>query len=413
MNILHVNAYDISGGAARAAHRIHKGLQGIGVGSKMLVQTKSSDDKSVIDPGNKLKRGFALLRPTFDSAFKKLSSGGSKTIFSPAWLPFSGILSQINSISPDIIHLHWICDGMLRIEELKRINKPIIWTLHDMWSFTGGCHYNDGCERFQQACGSCPQLNRSGKNDLSRSVLRRKKKAWSKLNITIVAPSTWLAECAKESSLFSGRRMEVIHNGLNLNLFKPINKTTARKIWNLPINKKLILFGGMSATGDLRKGFDLLYEGLKQLSAQWSNGAELIVFGSSEPENPPDFGLPVHYLGYLYDDVSLALLYAAADVMVTPSKQDNLPNTVVESLACGTSAVAFDVGGMPDIIEHKINGYLAKPFDTFDLAAGIDCVLSDEKRYRDLCIKAREKAVTCFDIEKIARQYAELYESII
>ncbi|OPL15702.1 MAG: glycosyl transferase [delta proteobacterium ML8_D] len=413
MNILHVNAYDISGGAARAAHRIHKGLQGIGVGSKMLVQTKSSDDKSVIDPGNKLKRGLALLRPTFDSAFKKLSSGGSKTIFSPAWLPFSGILSQINSISPDIIHLHWICDGMLRIEELKRINKPIIWTLHDMWSFTGGCHYNDGCERFQQACGSCPQLNRSGKNDLSRSVLRRKKKAWSKLNITIVAPSTWLAECAKESSLFSGRRMEVIHNGLNLNLFKPINKTTARKIWNLPINKKLILFGGMSATGDLRKGFDLLYEGLKQLSAQWSNGAELIVFGSSEPENPPDFGLPVHYLGYLYDDVSLALLYAAADVMVTPSKQDNLPNTVVESLACGTSAVAFDVGGMPDIIEHKINGYLAKPFDTFDLAAGIDCVLSDEKRYRDLCIKAREKAVTCFDIEKIARQYAELYESII
>jgi len=413
MKSLLINTSDITGGAAIAAYRIHKGIQEIGISSKMLVQSKASDDKTVIGPGNKLKRGLALLRPTFDSVFKKLSSGGSKTIFSPAWLPFSGILSQINSISPDIVHLHWICDGMLRIEELKRINKPIIWTLHDMWSFTGGCHYNDGCERFQQVCGNCPQLNRSGKNDLSRSVLRRKKKAWSKLDITIVTPSEWLAESAKKSSLFKGCRIEVIHNGLNLNLFKPINKTTARKIWNLPISKKLILFGAMSATGDHRKGFDLLYGGLKQLSAQWSNGAELIVFGSSEPENPPDFGLPVHYLGQLHDDVSIAILYAAADVMVTPSRQDNLPNTVVESLACGTPAVAFDIGGMPDMIEHKINGYLAKPFDTSDLGAGIDWVLSDDKRHRDLCIKARDKAVNCFDIKKIAKQYAELYGEVL
>jgi len=413
MKSLLINTSDISGGAARAAYRIHKGMQEIGISSKMLVQSKTSDDKSVIGPGNKLKRGLALLRPTFDSAFKKLFSGGSKTIFSPAWLPFSGILSQINSISPDIVHLHWICDGMLRIEELKRINKPIIWTLHDMWSFTGGCHYSDGCERFQQACGNCPQLNRSGKNDLSHSVLRRKKKAWSKLNITIVTPSTWLAECAKESSLFSGRRMEVIHNGLNLNLFKPINKTTAREIWNLPINKKLILFGAMSATSDRRKGFDLLYEGLRQLSAQWSDKAELVVFGSSEPENPPDFGLPVHYLGRLQDDVGLALLYSAADVMVVPSRQDNLPNTVVEPLACGTPVVAFDIGGMPDMIDHKRNGYLAKPFDNSDLAAGINWVLSDENRHKELCIKAREKAVACFDIKKVAGQYAELYRQVL
>jgi glycosyltransferase involved in cell wall biosynthesis len=138
---------------------------------------------------------------------------------------------------------------------------------------------------------------------------------------------------------------EALHNGLNLNLFKPINKTTAREIWNLPINKKLILFGAMSATGDHRKGFDLLYEGLRQLSVKWTDKADLVVFGSSKPEKPPDFGLPVHYLGYLHDDVSLVLLYSAADIMVVPSRQDNLPNTVVESLACGTPAVAFDIGG--------------------------------------------------------------------
>ena len=380
--------------------------------SKMLVQTKLSDDKTVICPGNKFKKGLALLRPTFDSTFKNLFSGGSKTIFSPAWLPFSNIPAQIDSISPDVVHLHWICNGMLRIEDLKRINKPIIWALHDMWAFTGGCHYSDGCDRFQQDWGNCSQLNGSSKNDLSRSILRRKKKAWAGLDITIVTPSNWLAECAKESSLFKGRRIEVIHNGLDLNLFKSIDKTTAREIWDLPINKKLILFGAMNATSDRRKGFDLLYEGLKQLAVKWSDKAELVVFGASEPENPPDFGLPVHYLGLLHDDVSLALLYSAADVMVTPSRQDNLPNIVVEPLACGTPVVAFNIGGMPDMIEHQINGYLAKSFDTSDLAAGINWVLSDENRHKELCIKAREKAVACFDIEKVVKQYESLYQEI-
>jgi len=413
MKSLLINTHDISGGAAIAAYRVHRGLQGIGMDSKMLVQSKLSDDKTVIGPDSKIKKGFAKLRPTLDSAVKKFFSGSSKTIFSSAWLPFSGIPSRIKSIAPDIIHLHWICGGMLRIEELKRVNKPIVWTLHDMWAFTGGCHYSDGCDRFQQDCGNCPQLNRSGKNDLSQSILRRKKKTWVGLNITIVTPSKWLAECAKKSSLFKDRRIEVIHNGLDLNLFKPIDKTTARKIWDLPINKKLILFGAMSATSDHRKGFDLFYEGLKQLSAQWSDKAELVVFGSSEPANPPDFGLPVHYLGQLHDDVSIALLYAAADVMVVPSRQDNLPNTVVESLACGTPAVAFDIGGMPDMIEHKINSYLAKPFDTSDLAAGIDWILTDDKRHKELCINAREKAATCFDIEKVAGHYAELYGEVL
>ena len=413
MKSLLINTHDISGGAARAVYRIHKGLQGVGMDSKMLVQTKLSDDKTVICPGNKFKKGLALLRPTLDSTFKNLFSEGSKTIFSPAWLPFSNIPSQINSTSPDIVHLHWICDGMLRIEELKQIKKPIVWTLHDMWAFTGGCHYNDGCERFQQDCGNCPQLNKKSKNDLSQSILRRKKKAWSGLDITIVTPSNWLAECAKKSSLFKDRRIEVIHNGLDLNLFKPIDKTTAREIWDLPINKKLILFGAMNATSEYRKGFDLLYECLKQLAAKWSAKAELIVFGAGKPENPPDFGLPVHYLGLLHDDVSLALLYSSADVMITPSRLDNLPNTVVESLACGIPVVAFDVGGMPDMLDHKINGYLAKPFDTSDLATGINWVLSDENRHKELCIKAREKAMTCFDIKKVARQYAELYGVII
>ncbi len=168
----------------------------------------------------------------------------------------------------------------------------------------------------------------------------------------------------------------------------------------------------MNATSEYRKGFDLLYECLKQLFAKWSDKAELIVFGSSEPENPPDFGLLVHYLGHLHDDVSLALLYSAADVMVVPSLQEAFGQTASESLACGTPVVMFGATGLLDIVDHQINGYLAKPYDTSDLAAGINWILSDENRHKELCIKAREKAVVCFDIEKVAKQYAELYGGV-
>lgn len=413
MKILHLNNSDISGGAARAAYRIHKGLQHTGIDSQMSVLAKKSDDKTIVGSGTTVKKGLALLRPILDGAATKLFGVRSKAIFSPAWLPFSDIPAQINAISPDIVHLHWICGGMLRVEDLKLINKPIIWTLHDMWAFTGGCHYNADCELFQQACSNCPQLKRSSENDLSRSIFKRKEKAWAGLDITIVTPSRWLAECAQKSYLFKDRRVEVIHNGLDLDLYKPIDKITAREIWDLPSDKKLILFGAMSATSDHRKGFDLLHQGLKQLADKWSGKAELVVFGASEPVKPHDFGLPVHYLGHLHDDVSLSLLYAAADVMVTPSRQDNLPNTVVESLACGIPIVAFDIGGMPDMIEHKINGYLAKPFDVSDLAAGISWVLADEHRHKKFCVKVREKAVACFDIEKVAKQYADLYKEVL
>jgi glycosyltransferase involved in cell wall biosynthesis len=414
VKVLIVNSSDLTGGAARAAYRIHKGLCGIGINSKMLVQYKTSDDKTVIGPTNKFKKGLNFLRPALDSSVKYFV-GGSKAIFSPAWFPFSNIPAQINSISPDIVHFHWICDGMLRIEDLKRVNKPIIWTFHDMWAFTGGCHCSNDCDRFQQSCGNCPQLNRRSKNDLSQSVMRRKKKAWGKSDITIVTPSNWLAKCVKESSLFKGkgRRIDIIHNGLDLDQFKPVDKTTARRIWNLPINKKLILYGARDATSDKNKGFDLLYEALKRLINKWPGKAELVVFGSSEPKNPLDFGLPVHYLGYLHDEISLSLLYAAADVMVVPSRQESFGQTVSESLACGTPAVAFSVTGLIDIIDHRTNGYLAKPFDVSDLSFGIDWILYDENRYKMLCIKAREKAAACFDIDIIAKQYADLYESIV
>ena len=412
MKILHINTNDISGGAAKAAYRLHRGLLESGVDSKYLVANKLSDDVTVFGPRNKLEKAMAKLRPCLDSLPFLRYSKRTDTPFSPAWIHTNTIQRANNSCS-DLIHLHWIAGGFVRIESLAKAKYPLIWTLHDMWALTGGCHYNNGCELFRQSCGNCPQLNMGSRNDLSRSVLRRKQNIWSKFDITIATPSNWLAGCVKKSSLFSSCRIEVIHNGLDLNLFKPIDKTAARKIWDLPINKKLILFGALNAAKDHRKGFDLLYEGLKQLSIQWLDRAELIVFGASEPENPPVFDLPVHYLGHLYDDVSLATLYSAVDVMVVPSRQEAFGQTASESMACGTPVVAFGVTGLLDVVDHQVNGYHARPYDTSDLAVGIDWILADEERYKKLCFEAREKAVACFDVKKTAKRYLKLYEDIL
>jgi glycosyltransferase involved in cell wall biosynthesis len=282
-----------------------------------------------------------------------------------------------------------------------------------MWAFSGGCHYDGECERYIEKCGSCPMLGSSKVNDLSRRIWKRKKRAWKDIDLTIVSPSTWLADCAKKSSLLKDRRVEVIHNGIDLNIFKPLQKEQARNILGISQDKKIILFGAMSATSDRRKGFKHLEKALSKLETMDHSQYMLVVVGASEPQNPLQFGFECLYAGRMYDDVTLSLLYSAADVFVAPSVQENLANTVVESLACGTPVVAFDIGGMPDLIEHKNNGYLAKPFEPEDLARGIEWILEDEERKNRISQKAREKAVECFEIKKVAKQYLKLYKEVL
>lgn len=412
MKILIVNAYDILGGAARATYRLHRALLECGIDSKMLVQIKRSDDYTVIGPETKLKKALGMIRPTLDQLPLMFYKRSTKTPFSPSWLPFSGVISKIKEIRPDIVHLHWICGGMLRIEDIGKIKVPIVWTLHDNWAFTGGCHYIWDCEKYKSNCGACPQLGSSKENDLSRKVWLRKKKTFNKItNITIVAPSKWLAQCAKESSLLKNKNIVNIPNLLDTNLFKPFEKNSARDLWNLPKDKKFVLFGAVAATRDVRKGFKELTQALKQLKLRRED-IELIVFGSSKPPNDPDFGFKSHYLGHLYDDISLVTLYNAADVVVVPSLQENLSNVIMESLSCGTPVVAFDIGGNGDMIEHKVNGYLAKPFDPEDLARGIEWVLNNPN-YQNLSNNAREKVLREFDSKVVVKKYIELYKEIL
>ena len=415
MKIASLSTFDNQGGAARAAYRLHQGLNQIDVESWILCQSKFSQDPKAI--GAKTSSGIEQaktgLRLTLDQLPLKRYKGKSKQLFSPHWLP-SDIDARVERLNPDLLNLHWISAGYLNIKDLAKFKQPLVWTLHDMWSFTGGCHYNEDCDKYTAECGACPILGSNKEADLSRQIWQRKHKLWQNLNLTIVTPSRWLGDCAKASSLFSDRRVEVIPYGLDLQTYRPIDRATARKLLKLPQDKQLVLFLSLNATSDRRKGFQLLQPALQQLSQSgWQDKLELMVVGASKPENPPELGFKAHYLGIMKDDLTLALAYSAADVFVAPSIQDNLPNTVLEAIACGTPCVAFKIGGMPDMIEHQSNGYLASPFETEDLAQGISWVLEDSDRLQHLSTSARSKAEQEFALEIQARRYQTLYREIL
>lgn len=413
IKVLHLSNSD-DGGAGRAALRLSQGLRKMGVDSQVLVQFKSGDDKTVLAPRSSLEKVILKLKLTeyldrLPLQFYRQRDAGD---FSPELLP-DAIASKVAQHNPDIINLHWVCNGFLKIETLAKLTQPLVWTLHDMWPFTGGCHYSQECDRYADSCGACPILHSDRNGDLSRWIWQRKAKAWKDLNLTIVTPSSWLAKCASSSSLFKNLRVEVIPNGLDTRKYKPVQRQIAREILDLPQDKYLVLFGAMYASSARRKGFHLLGPALQSLSQSgWQDKIELAVFGASEPTEPIELGFKSHYLGKLSDEISLALVYAAADVFVAPSLQDNLPNTVMEAIACGTPCVAFNIGGMSEMIEHQVNGYLAQPYQIDDLAQGIAWVIENRERHQKLCDRAREKAEQEFTLEIQARRYESVYQEL-
>lgn len=416
MNPLILSTFDISGGAAKAAFRLHNGLKDININSQMLVEYKNSNDPSIVSNTNKLEKLLNQMRPTLDNLPLKFYPEHDYGTFSPQWFPdfINYKIKHLPSdIIPDIINIHWTC-GYLKIESIAKFKQPLVWTLHDMWSFTGGCHYSLGCNRYTESCGNCVQLESHKERDLSQWVWKRKAKAWQNLNLTIVTPSHWLAKVAGESSLFKNYPIKVIPNGIDILKYKPIDRKIARKWLNLPVDKKLILSGAAKSSSK-RKGIHLFEKALQNLSS-YKDEVELITFGSLQPSEQNrqqwESNFKCHYMGNLHDDISLALIYAAADVFVTASIQDNLPNTVMEALASGTPCVAFNIGGIPDMIEHQRNGYLAQPFEVESLAKGIDWILSNDDPQK-ICDRAREKVEQEFSLELQARRYSQLFNQLI
>jgi glycosyltransferase involved in cell wall biosynthesis len=414
MRVVHLNTWDIQGGAARGVYWLHKGLQHAGIDSILFSEHKLSDDPSVIGIECRRTRDRLLreMRAYLNAFPLRRYKHKSSQVFSSARFS-EPIKADINQLNPDIINLHWVCDGFLSPELIAKLNQPLVWTLRDMWPFTGGCHYTGECTRYEASCGACPHLGSKQEHDLSHTIWKRKHKSWQNLDITVVATSHWMAECAKRSSLFQNRRIEVIPNSVD-DSFKPRSKTIVRDFLGLPQNKQLILFSALKATSDKRKGFSYIVSSLKKIAeSDIKEQTELVVVGASEPKHSFDLGIKANYLGILHDNLTLAMAYAAADVAIVPSLQEAFGKTAIEALACGTPVVCFDTTGLKDIVEHQKTGYRAEFCNSEDLAKGIIWVLQSSSRWQILSQQARTKVEREFTQEVQAQAYLKLYQELL
>lgn len=407
IDVLVVNTFEKNGGAARVAYRIFSEIRKHSLAVRYLTLTKEDSDAHISGHLHTSVVGMlAEELSRLDRIPLRFYPRRQQVPFSPGFWP-NPLRMRLKHFKPKLVHLHWVSAGLLGVEELAQVTCPIVWTLHDAWAFTGGCHYTQGCEGFKKLCGCCPQLGSRSERDHSRSLMRRKTTAFEKLDMTVVTPSRWLAEMAGQSSLFAGRRIEVIPNGLDTEVFKPMERSAAREHLGLGSDKPVLLFGAQSVV-DPRKGWDLLRDALRHVKEPLT----LLVFGEGDVVVEHASHVTVRQLGRVANDASLALVYSAADVFVCPSREDNLPNTVVEALACGTSCAAFAVNGLPGMVEHQKNGWLARPFDSADLAEGIDWLIRHPEQDQ-LRRAARNKAVTDYSIAVVGNRYLELYDDVL
>lgn len=407
MKVLHLVAGGLNGGAARGALWLHQALLEQGVQSSLLNDMPGSTDyPGVIAPPDTVQEKLGrILRGRLDSGLSSLYRHRVRTIFSTGW-PGVDFRKHDAYKLADIVHLHWINAGFVNLKHLARVDKPIVWTMRDMWPMTGGCHLAMDCQRYVSGCGKCPQLGSNSLYDLSWLVMWRKTKYLPK-SLQLVGISHWLTECAQKSHVFKGFKLATIPNCLDINEFSPINKDTARDILGLPRDKPIVLAGAQYP--DLSwKGFNELLAALEICESKF----ELLFFGKIKSSNFKDLSKPWRSVGFVNDSLALRILYSAADVFVAPSLMEAFGKTLAESLACGTPVVAFDATGPRDIVTHQVDGYLAEPFSPKALADGIQWVLDHDDPQR-LSKAAREKVLSKFDCRVVAQQYKVLYEQVL
>ena len=417
MNILSISQNDIEGGAHRAAYRIHIGLNKFGINNKMLTKYKKSNDKKVVCNTTFFSKLKQALRERISQFFNKLLYFNPDKItdnpfLSSNYLP-SFFSSKINKSEYEIINLHWVGNDMMSIEDIGRINKPIVWTFHDMWPFCGLEHYYNEYSKIDEPRW-ITGYQKKGVFDLSRNVFLRKKKNFKNLT-HIICPSKWLADCVKKSFLFNTVPVSVIPNPVDQKIFKPLDKNIQREKFNLDKKKKILLFGSSASIDNYAKGFELFLKSLFFLKEKITyKDILIIIFGSDKNKLLKD--MPYEYLnfGYINDDKELCSLYNAADIMVVPSVTDNLPQVATEAQMCGIPIVAFKTGGLVDIVDHKINGYLADAKNIEDFANGIAWILNETE---DNLIKIKKEGLKKANLkwkeEVVINQYISLYKKIL
>jgi len=399
--ILHISTARPQSGAGGAALSTHLSLRKRGIDSKMLFLAGVCDESrglySFAD--TPYRKGLRLAVTTLDR-LPLVPYRNRKQLFSP------GLFGQSLQVHPlvqaaDLIHLNWVNFGFVDVDNLKQLEKPIVWTMHDMWAFTGGCHYSMGCERYTSQCGSCPVLGSDAENDLSSRCQRRKLRA-NGADVSWVGVSSWIAEQARASTLLRGKTVDVIHSGIDTDVFRPHDQASARRELNLPAGCKLILLGAH----DLRSSFKGLQYSLDALKAV-DSGYTVVTFGH-ESIDPSTISQQLIHLGFIQDPQRMAQLYSAADLFLATSVAEAFGKTVAEAQCCGTPVVAFDGTGPRDIIEHMVTGYLATERDAADVAAGIEYCVSRDLDRDAICARAGR-----FSIERSTGQYVQLYERLL
>ncbi|WP_251621061.1 glycosyltransferase family 4 protein [Odoribacter lunatus] len=418
MKVLLVNTSERRGGAAVACNRLMRALNKLdGVEANMLVRDRDTADPHVFSVNTSCyNRLLNYGRFCWERLKIFLCNGFSrKTLFAVSTAATGINISTHQKLQEaDIIHLHWINQGMLSlkgIRELLKSGKPIVWTMHDMWPCTAICHYSWECMNFYEECGKCPFLNSDRQNDLSNQVW--KNKCYIKTsNIHLVTVSSWLAEQTRMSSLTKNLKVTVIPNVIDTSIFRPQEKMTIRRKYSFPIDKKIVLMGAVCLDNSI-KGFQFLNEALNMLS-QKRNDLLLFLFGTIKNKDLLLKNLRVPYVsfGLLNDNRQIAELYAIADVTVVPSYYETFGQTIIEAMACGCPVVSFNNSGQTDIIDHKVNGYLAEYKNPDDLANGIQWVLDNEDSpiLSYACIK---KVFENYTEEIIVQKYYSLYNQLL
>ena len=406
LNIVLLSYHNQNGGAGIACGRLAEALGKAGHQVSYLVQEKTGNDGSVELNNTPWKKAMSWIRFILERLaylpFEK--NKAVRFLFNPG--KYGQDLSQHPLIQQaDIIHLHWVNFGMLSIQNIKQLidtGKPIFWTLHDMWAFTGGCHHSGICLNFQASCGNCQEfLKNPAANDLSNQIWNEKFKAFQQPNLHIITCSDWLKERAASSSILKNQPIQSIPNAIDTSFFKPADKQSAKRILGLDPSKKHILFVAMRVHAP-KKGFSYLEKALQGLDPSTT---ELIVVGNAQ--DLPELHLKAHVLGHISSTEKMIQIYQAADVFVTPSLEENLPNTIMEALACGTPCVGFKIGGIPEMIDHEVNGYVAEYLSAEDLTKGLSWTLENAREQA-----ARQKAESTYSEAIIAEKHVNYYKHV-
>lgn len=408
MKITLINTSDSAGGAAIACRRLGMALRGENCPAQMLVKERTTDLPWV----RSSKRFWWRTETTHyleKLCFLPFEKNASVRFqFSTA--SFGVSLSRHSAVQwADLLHLHWINKGFLSLkglQDLAATGKPLVWTCHDMWPFTGGCHYAGTCNQYQQPCGQCPFLARPSESDISHRIWLQKKALYDRLNLQVVTCSEWLSTAARSSSLFRNKPIHAIPNPIDTDRFAPAGPPLIKENATFTL-----LFQAMNID-DERKGFAYLLRAFQLLKTRFPTTAErlkILLFGKVLPETIARIPFPVEHAGILTREADIIAAYRKADLFVIPSLEENLPNTVMESLSCGVPVVGFASGGIPEMIRHMYNGYLAPVGDAQALATGIHTLLSEPHRLAQLADQARRWALEHYAAPVVAKKYMEVY----